>query len=88
MDYPPLTTRQRLPLNPHRLSQRPPKRFKQTLNLVMVVIASRFQVQGRKHRKRNELEEMLGQFGAEIAHFVAFEFSVEFSVEFNPLPTR
>ena len=45
----------------------------------MVVIACGFEVKRGKYRKRERLEEMFGEFGAEIAHFIPFEFGVEFN---------
>jgi hypothetical protein len=45
---------------------------------VVVVVAGGFEVERGEQRECQRLEKMFGEFGAEIAHFVPFEFSVEF----------
>ena len=45
----------------------------------MVVVAGGFEVQRGKQRESKGLEEVFGEFGAEITHFVPFEFGVEFN---------
>lgn len=44
----------------------------------MIVVAGGFEVERGEQRECQRLEKMLGEFGAEIANFVAFEFGVEF----------
>lgn len=44
----------------------------------MVVVAGGFEVKRGKQRERKRLEEVFGEFGAEVAHFIPFEFGVEF----------
>ena len=45
---------------------------------MVVVVASSFEMERGEQRECQGLEKMFGEFGAEIADFVAFEFGVEF----------
>lgn len=45
---------------------------------MVVVVTSSFEVKRGEQRECQGLEEMLGQFGAEIADFIAFEAGREF----------
>lgn len=44
---------------------------------MVVVVAFCLDVQGGEHREGDGLEEVFGELGAEIAHFVAFEIRFE-----------
>jgi hypothetical protein len=46
---------------------------------MVVVVAGGFKVQRGEQRKCEGLEEMFGEFGAEIAHFIPFEAGSEFN---------
>ena len=45
---------------------------------MVVVVASSFEVERSEQRECQRLEKMFGEFSAEIADFIAFEFGVEF----------
>ena len=45
---------------------------------MVIVVAGGLEVERGEQRECHRLEKMFGEFGAEIAHFVAFEFGVEF----------
>ena len=44
----------------------------------MVVVAGGFEVKRGEQRECQRLEKMFGEFGAEIADFIPFEFCIEF----------
>ena len=45
---------------------------------MVIVVAGGFEMERGEQREYQRLKKMLGEFGAEIANFIAFEFSVEF----------